>query len=541
MKKIASLILLSFSIMGCSEEEPTYVVDKPVKNDQTYSPAEVRPVLEQEQKAAFNFFYEGACPVTGLALEGNNRGPVVTTGGSGFGLMSLIIGAERNWISRQQAADQTLKIVRFLGECERFKGMWSHWYNPDGTAHAFGDQVKTGDVIESAFLMSGLLTASEYFQMANPVETEIRDSVASLWNTVDWNFYTNGDQVLHWLWYSEQNKFSLDIRGWHEGWISYLFALAAPAPHNISESVYNQGWLSNGGIYSPGREHYGYPLLMGEDKGGCMFFAHYSFVGLDPRMLEDNRVNYWQQNVCHTMINRHYCIEEAPRNFKYSEKVWGLTACYGARPPEWNYTARSPHNDDGVIAPTASLGSFPYTPFYSTQALLHMASRPELKGEFGLCDSFCPETNTQEKRHLAIDQGPIVVMIENYRSGLIWNLMMKNEHVRRGLRLAGVKEVPDYKEGFPLAIVNTKTKVYDMMMHPDREKYEIAYYSKSAGKIVFQLIDKSNKMVRSFTVDNQMALGTLAFDDKDILKGQTYHLKMKPESGNEIILPVCLR
>ena len=533
--------MISLNFIGCSKEELTYVVEKPINTDQTYSPEKVRPVLEQEQRKAFNFFYKGACPTTGLALEGNNRGPVVTTGGTGFGLMALITGAERNWITRDQAAEQTLKVVRFLGKCDRYKGVWSHWYNTDGTAHAFGDQVNTGDVIETALLMSGLLTASEYYKYDNAVEKEICDSIASLWSSVDWNFYTNGQNVLHWLYYSNDNKFSLDIRGWHEGWISYLFALAAPAPHNISNDVYQKGWLSDGGIYRPGREHYGYPLLIGEDKGGCMFFAHYSFLGLDPRVIEDSRVNYWQQNVCHTLINRHYCIEDAPKNFKYSENVWGLTACYGARAPEWEYKARSPHNDDGVIAPTAALGSFPYTPFYSTQVLLNLASKSEFQGEYGFCDSFCLETNTQEKRHLAIDQGPIVVMIENYRSGLIWDLFMKNEHVRKGLELAGVKSTPDYKEGFPLAIVNTKTKVYDMMMHPDREAYEIEYFSKVGGELKFELIDSTNKLIKTIKADNNLQLSTLSFDDKDILKGKNYTLRMTTSTNSQISIAVNLR
>ncbi|MFZ4726716.1 MAG: glucoamylase family protein, partial [Paludibacter sp.] len=470
MKNNILILFILITLNACGTEPPPTIVV--VKTDDTYSPAKVRPVLDEWQHKTFNYFVEGASLSTGMALEGNDRGDVVTIGGSGFGLMAIIVGSERGWITRQQAAAQTQKIVRFLGKAERFKGMWSHWYNPDGTSHPFGDQVKTGDVVESAFMAAGLLTASEYYTSNTAIETEIRDSVASFWNTMDWKFYTDNANVLHWLWYSQENRITMDIKGWNECWVAYILALGAPIQHNISTDVYAQGWQSNGGFYHPNRSFYGYSLPLSDDKGGPMFFAHYSFLGLDPQKLEDQQVNYWKQNVAHTMINRHYCIEDAPKSNKYDEKNWGLTACYGGKPP-WDYSARSPLNDDGVLAPTATLSSYPYTPFYSTQVLLQLANNSLAQGTYGFADAYCPSTNTSEKKHLAIDQGPIVVMMENYRSGLIWNLMMKNEHVKAGLLLAGIKEKPTYNQGFQYATINTKTNEYDMMRHPDREVYEL--------------------------------------------------------------------
>jgi len=263
------------------------------------------------------------------------------------------------------------------------------------------------------------------------------------------------------------NRLTMHIKGWNEGLISYILALGAPEPMNISYDVYNNGWLSGGGIINRTGKFYGYDLVLGENYGGPMFFAHYSFMGLNPNLMEDNYTNYWQQNVSHTMINRHYCVYAAPKDFKYSETDWGLTACYGGRPP-WGYSARSPLNDDGVIAPTAALGSYPYTPFYSTQVLIHLAEYSLAHGTYGFADAYSPETSTSEKKHLAIDQGPIVVMMENYRSGLIWNLLMKNADIQKGLALAGMKAKPNFKEGFHKAISNTYTNEYDMMRHPDR-------------------------------------------------------------------------
>ena len=518
---------------------PTTVV---IKNDDTYSPSKIRPILDEWQHKTFNYFYDGASP-SGMILEGNDRGDggIVTTGGSGFGLMALIVGSERGWITREQAAVRTQKIMQFLGKADRFQGMWSHWYNPDGTAYPFGDQVKTGDIVESAFMAAGLLTASEYYTGSSAAETEIRDSVASFWDTMNWRYYGGTDKVLHWLWYSQENRLAMDVRGWNEAWIVYILALGSTPSHNISTDVYTLGWLNNGAIYHPATSYYGYNLPLGDVKGGPMFFAHYSFLGLDPRQIEDQNVNYWKQNVAHTMINRQYCLEEAPASYKYDENNWGLTACYDGKPPYTNYMARSPINDDGVIAPTAALSSYPYTPFYSTQVLLQLAGNSLAQGTYGFADAYCPYTNTSEKKHLAIDQGPIVVMIENYRSGLIWNLMMKNEHVKAGLILAGVKAKPDYQQGFNLAVVNTKTNEFDMMRHPDREVYELDYVISTTGKTQFTITDSSSTIISDTTINASLGENTWSFNSSKIINGKQYTLKMKTPDNKEFQLVARLR
>lgn len=538
MKREFITLLFAITLLACGDDpEPTIVVEK---TDDTYTPSKVQPVLEEWQHKTFNFFYDGASPETGLALEGNDRGPVVTIGGSGFGLMTIIVGSERGWITRQQAAERTQKIVRFLGKAERFKGMWSHWYNPDGTAHPFGDQVKTGDVIENAFMAAGLLTASEYYTSNTAIETEIRDSIKSFWNTMDWRFYARSGKALQWLWFSQEDRLDLDIKGWNEGWIAYILALAAPDPHNISQDVYVKGWQSSGGIFHANRSFYGYNLPLGEDKGGPMFFAHYSFLGLNPRLIEDQYANYWKQNVAHTMINRQYCMTEASATYKYDERNWGLTACYGGKPP-WNYTARSPLNDDGVIAPTAALGSYPYTPFYSTQVLLNLANMPLAQGTYGFADAYCPGTNTSEKKHLAIDQGPIVVMMENYRSGLIWKLLMKNEHVISGLNRAGVKAKPTYIQGFHLAMANTITSEYDMMRHPDRKQFELDYYLESAGNVKFIVTNKAQNVVLEKTVTGNVGENVFEFDSQEIINGKQHYIKMVAPDNKEYTILTRLR
>ena len=322
--------------------------------DQTYSPAAVRRVLDRQQKAAFEFFYSGADPETGMAYEGNNRGNTVTTGGSGFGVMALIVGVERGWITREAGVDRVSRIVRFLTEADRYKGAWSHWYAPDGSYVAFGDQKATGDLVESSFMMAGLLAAYEYFDGEDEAETSLREGIDNLYRTVDWSGYTgdSGDG-LYWLWYSETDTYSLKISGWNEALVTYLMALAAPEGHCIDAATYKRGWNLQS---FPQRKTYGYELPLGNELGGPLFFSHYTFLGFDPRFMQDGNAWYWRQNLSHTMVNRHYCIHSAPESFDYGVDMWGLTACYGAGSSP-SYSARNPQNDDGVIAPTAALSA----------------------------------------------------------------------------------------------------------------------------------------------------------------------------------------
>lgn len=520
-------VLFAFSACSDSNKGETIIL---TKNDNTYIPSAVQPVLNNIQQQAFNFFYAGAEPTTGMILEGSDRGNTVTIGGTGFGVMALIVGSERAWITRSQAAERTLKIVNFVTNCERFQGAWAHWYNTDGSSAPFGDnQIKTADIVESAHLVHGLIAAKEYYTGTNATEKEISEKINNIIKSINWNFFTNNNNELYWLWQSEKNEYNLPIQGWNEGWMAYILALAAPSPNNISTNTYKQGWQRNGAYYSGTRSHNGYQLPLGPDKGGSLFMSQYSMLGLNPKQMADNQVNYWTQNVNHTMINRHYCVYEASSTYGYNEKIWGLTACYGAGTKS-EYSARSPQNDDGVIAPTAALSAFPYTPFYSTQVLLYLNNVSYLKNQYGFGDSFIPSEGKAEKRVLAIDQGPIVVMIENYRTNLIWNLVMKNTTIQKGLELAEVSTQPNFDEGFHLAVINTKTNVYDMLIHPDRENYEIDYFVKSAGNVKFTILDKANKTIYEKTHQAKSGANILSFFDDTILRGKEYKINMETSS-----------
>lgn len=393
-------------------------------------------LLTLVQQKTFDYFWKFAHPVSGLAPERTTTPEVVTIGGSGFGVMAILVGIERKFITREQGLDRLLKIIRFLEKADHYHGIWPHWMNgATGKTIPFSRKDDGGDLVESAFMFQGLLAVQQYFDRNTPKEQELRNKITWLWNDAEWNWYTQGGQdVLYWHW-SPNNGWSMNhtIRGWNECLITYVLAASSPK-FPISAKAYHQGWVVSN-YFKNGKDFFGIKLPLGFDYGGPLFFAHYSFLGLDPRGLKDQYADYWEQNTNHTLINRQYCINN-PKQFKgYSADCWGLTASDNHE----FYNAHSPTNDLGVITPTAALSSFPYTPAYSMQALKYFYNKAgaRLWGEFGFYDAFSETHNWFDHQYLAIDQGPIVVMIENYRSGLLWRLFMSHPDIKKGLKGLG--------------------------------------------------------------------------------------------------------
>jgi hypothetical protein len=395
-------------------------------------------LLDEVQRQTFRYFWNFAHPVSGLARERSNQAfgygdEVVTSGGTGFGIMSTVVAVERGWITRDSAARHLLKIVRFLAKADSYHGVFPHWmHGSTGKTIPFSRKDDGADLVESSFLFQGLLTARQYFKQDNPVENELRSRINWLWNDIEWNWFTrDGQEVLYWHW-SPNNGWAMNfaVRGFNECLIMYVLA-ASGEKYPVSPAVYHNGWAQSN-FFKNGKQFYGIKLPLGFDYGGPLFFSHYSFLGLSPKGLKDRYADYWEQNQNHTLINRAYCIDN-PRNFKgYGENCWGLTASDNHE----GYNAHSPDNDHGVITPTAALSSFPYTPEYSMQALRHFYYNlgDKIWSEYGFVDAFNESKNWYAKSHLAIDQGPIIVMIENHRSGLLWDLFMSCPEVQHGLR-----------------------------------------------------------------------------------------------------------
>jgi hypothetical protein len=398
-------------------------------------------LLDLVQRQTFLYFWDFAHPTSGLARD---RGDAhdrmgshpVTIGGSGFGVMAIVIGAERGWISRTAAVGHVLKIIDFLGIADAYHGIFPHLLNGDtGRTIPFGPGDDGADIVETSYLFAGLLCARQYFGRADPREADLRKRIDLLWRAADWNWHTRGGRnVLYWHW-SPTGGWHMDlpVRGWNECLITYLLAASAP-DHCIDADVYRFGWVG-GRHFRNGRRYYGIRLPLGPPYGGPLFFAHYSFLGLDPHGLKDTYADYWEQNVSHTLINLAHCVRN-PNGFEgYGENCWGLTAsdsCDG-------YRAHAPDNDCGVISPTAALSSFPYTPDHSMRALRHFyfALGDKIWGRFGFTDAFSESANWYAKTYLAIDQGPIVGMIENFRTGLLWKLFMSCREVKTGLLRLG--------------------------------------------------------------------------------------------------------
>ncbi len=404
-------------------------------------------LLDSVQHQTFEYFWDGAEPVSGLARERlhmDNDYPyhdkdIITTGGSGFGLMAILVGVERKFITREQALERYEKIVDFLEKADRFHGAWPHWMLSTGKVTPFSKKDNGGDLVETAFLVQGLLAVKEYFKDGNEREQALAQKIQKLWEGVEWDWYTKGGQdVLYWHWSPEyQWEMNFPVGGYNECLIMYVLAAASPT-HPIKKSVYEKGWALNGEI-AKDTVYYGLETELNHYEHdntpvGPLFWAHYSYLGLDPKGLTDQFADYWKLNVNHAMIHYKYALEN-PMGFKgYGKDNWGLTSSYSIN----GYAGHRPGEDLGVISPTAALSSMPYTPEESKQFLRHLYTQQDtLIGKYGPYDAFSEQHNWYLPRYLAIDQGPIPVMIENYRTGLLWNLFMENEDVQNGLKKLG--------------------------------------------------------------------------------------------------------
>lgn len=393
-------------------------------------------LLTLVQQKTFSYFWDYAHPVSGLAMERLNSGDTVTSGGSGFGIMGIPVGIERGFISREEGATRVLNIVKFLYEkADRFHGAYPHWLNGStGQAIAFSTKDNGADIVETAFLIEGLLTAREYFSRGNSEETAIREYITKIWEEVEWDWFLNGTNSLFWHWSPDYAwEMNMPVSGWNEALILYILAASSPT-HPIDREAYDEGWAGNGRMKN-GKSFYDIELPLGEDYGGPLFFSHYSFLGLDPRQLKDKYADYWEQNVAHARINHEWCKNNPKGHYGYSDRCWGLTASDFHD----GYTASSPLNDKGTIAPTAALSSFPYTPEESLNALeyFYYALGDRIFGEYGFKDAFTLSRKWFASSYIAIDQGPILLMIENYRSALLWNNFMKNREILEGLDKLG--------------------------------------------------------------------------------------------------------
>ena len=389
-------------------------------------------LLDKVQEQTFKYFWDFAHPVSGLSRERNTSGETVTSGGSGFGIMTIPVGISRNFITRTQGLARMQKIVGFLkNTAVKVKGAFPHWLNgTSGAIIPFSVNDNGADLVETSYLMMGLLTARQYFNGVDVAESTLRNDINTLYNNVEWNWFRQGGQnVLYWHYSTDKGWImNLQIKGWNEALITYILA-ASSTTHGIPATVYSNGW--KGANFINGNTYYGYQLPLGPALGGPLFFEHYTFMGVNPNGLNDVSANYTTQTKNHTLINYNYCRANPKGWFGYSDSCWGLTAS----DIEGGYTASSPTNDVGVIAPTAALSSFPYTPNESKAALrfYYYVLGDKLFKEYGFVDAFSLSSPWFADSFLAIDQGPIIIGIENYRTGLLWSLFTSCPEIKAGM------------------------------------------------------------------------------------------------------------
>ncbi len=386
-------------------------------------------LLDLVQRQTFKYFWDFGEPVSGMARERNSSGNTITSGGSGFGIMAVIVGVERGFITRPEGISRLTKIVDFLENADRFHGAWPHWMDgTNGHVIPFSANDNGGDLVETSFLIQGLITFRQYLIPADTAGNNLINRITGLYNTVEWDWYRRCEpscrNVLYWHWSPDKGWImNFALSGYFEEQITYFLAAASPT-HGIPKIVYSNGYGKNGAIVSNGT-YYGYTLPL--ESPAPLFWVQYSYLGLDPHFTDDY-TNYWTQNVNATLINYSYCVANPQQYAGYSDRCWGLTASDNPN----GYGAQSPGNDNGTITPTAALSSFPYSPAESMRALrfFYDILGDRLWGPYGFYDAFNVTSGWYANSYLAIDQGPIIVMIENHRSGLLWNLFMTAPEVQ---------------------------------------------------------------------------------------------------------------
>lgn len=401
-------------------------------------------LLDMTQRYTTRYFFDYAEPTTGMARERSNdvNGDIVTTGGTGFGIMALLAGVERKYFSPEDAFKTIEKMVTFLEKTERYHGAWSHWYDANtGKSFSFSQYDDGGDLVETAFLTQGLLTAREYFKTGSDNEKTLASRITKLWETIEWSWYTQGStDALYWHW-SKNYGFKMNhrIKGFDETLITYVLAAASPT-FPIERSVYEKCY-SNSTYFVNGKSYYGIKLDLGMEYGGPLFFTHYSFLGLNPNGLSDSYTNYFERNKAHALIHRAYAIDNPKKHVGFGANCWGFTS---SDDPIVGYTSHHPGTNDenGTVSPTAALSSVVYTPQASMDVLknFYLEKGSLLFGKYGFYDAYNPGLVAGQQvvhSYLAIDQGPIAVMIENYRSGMLWKLFMGNPEIKNGLNKLG--------------------------------------------------------------------------------------------------------
>jgi hypothetical protein len=504
VKSLGTAVTASYRVKALNENnDPSLPSETVTATTRSLSDDEL---LDMVERYTFRYFWDYAEPNSGMNRDRNYPVDMVTSGGSGFGVMAILVGIERGYITREQGIERILKILNFLETADRFHGAWSHFINgKTGKVIPFSTKDNGGDLVETAFMIQGLLTVRQYFDGTTTDEQAIVSKITALWEAVEWDWYRQNNQnVIYWHWSPNYEwQMNMQVRGWNEAAIVYLLAIASPT-HPVPASLWKTGWAGTT-YYKNGKTFYGNKLWVGWDYGGPLFFAHYSFLGFDPRNIADSYANYFDNNRSVALIHQAYAIQN-PKNYTgYNEGCWGMTA---SDDPD-GYTVHEPTSgrDNGTISPTAALASFPYTPEESMLALKHFYRELGDKtwNWMGFYDAFNEKRNWWATSYLAIDQGPIILMIENYRTQLLWNLFMTNPEIQPMMDAIGFNAAPNKVS---TETVNEINRVYP---NPVDTRGVLSFELKQQGIVTFEIFAVNGTRVASAYSGDNLPAGKHSF------------------------------
>lgn len=421
-------------------------------------------LLTMVQQASFRYYWDGAEPNSGMAFESQpGDDDTIALGASGFGVMAMIVAADRGFVTREETVARLDKITRFLERADRFKGAWPHFISASSgkpipmIGAYFGIYDDGADLVETSFMLQGLLAARGYYDRDTTAERALRDRITKLWEEVDWDWFraTPKKDALYWHWspnfgFKQANR----LQGWNEVMITYLLAIASPT-HPAPASIYDTGYTRVGSDepYGVPRTYFGItttqsfypPTDMSPGSTGPLFFSHYSYMGYDPRGVRDRFSNYFEANRQLALISQAYSVAN-PYGYKgYGADSWGLTAVDG---PDDQYHEYKPYlDDDGTLAPTGAVASYAYTPEQSLKAIKHWYRDrgAELWDIYGFRDSFNERWDWYSGITMGLNQAPQTVMIENGRTGLVWRSFMRNPEIAAMQKKIGLQPDPQPK------------------------------------------------------------------------------------------------
>lgn len=460
-------LLVLFAAAGCHAPP---VATAPAAAPSVVSQPEAQAFLDELEQRTFRYFWELADPATGLVPDRWPTRSFASVAATGFGLTAYPIGAERGWVTRSEARERVLATLRFLWRAPQgtqpagatgYRGFFYHFLDPS-TGRRF-ERVELSTV-DTALLLAGVLFCQSYFDRDDPAEREIRELAEALYLRVEWDWAQPNPPAISHGWHPEKGFIPSDWRGYNEAMLVYVLALGSPT-HAVGPEAWAEWTRPYRVVEFHGQRYVDFPPLFGH---------HYSHVWVDFRGILDQPMrrlgwDYFENSRRATLAQRAWAIAN-PRGWRGVDgEVWGVTACDGPADVElevagakrrfWTYAGRGVGPgfpvDDGTIAPTAAGGSLPFTPAESTAALLAMRERhgANLWSRYGFLDAFNPTfdfpavpvhhgkvvagAGWYDSDYLGIDQGPILAMVENHRSELVWKVMRKNPHLVRGLRRAG--------------------------------------------------------------------------------------------------------